>query len=136
MFNSCDLVDKYGCTTASAINYDGKATRPDNSCVYAASGILFWDTQTRNYLTLANVTTIDLVLDGEKLLDNADILTFDYVNYPQSCFGGTWPTFDTRITSNYSSPVHVKMFNQSDSLVISDVLYMNEGCDWYQIEHF
>ncbi len=134
--SSCDLIDRYGCTGSTATNYDAEANRDDGSCTFTSSGILYWDFQTNNYFVNNGVTTIDILLGENKVLDNADISTFDYLNFPQSCSGTTWPFFTTSITQSSYAETHVRVYNQSDSLIISDVVALAEGCSWYQISPY
>jgi len=134
--SSCDLVDRYGCTSQSATNFDEKANTDDGSCTFTSSGIIYWGVQTNNYFVNNGVTTIDILIGEDKILDNGDITTFDYLNFPQSCSGTTWPFFTTAITQSSYADTHVRVYNQSDSLVISDVVALAEGCSWYEISPF
>ncbi len=136
LITSCDLVPRYGCESESATNFDASASRDDGSCIYMSTGILYWDYQVNNFFENNNVTHIDIKLGEDLVLDNADIAQYDYWDFPQSCSGTDWPFFSTSVKQNNHSPKHLQVFDQNDSLIISDVLSMSTGCGVYEIEAF
>ena len=130
---SCDILVRNGCTDGSAENYDSKASRSDGSCIYRSSGVLYWDNGMNNYFNFNGITSVTIEFAGEVLVENADISQYDYLNNP-SCNGTNWPAFDTYIYKDYSQLENVILYDQNDSLILSEIIYLGKGCNTYEIQ--
>jgi len=122
-----------GCTDGYAENFDSKASRDDGSCIYKANGILYWDSNMNNYFNNNGITNVTVEFKEEVLVEKADITQFDYQQNP-TCTGTNWPAFNTYIYKDYSQLENVILYDQNDSLILSEIIYLGKGCNTYQIQ--
>ncbi|MEO9534159.1 MAG: hypothetical protein ABJG50_16325 [Crocinitomicaceae bacterium] len=129
---SCDFFERHGCTDYTADNYDAKASSNDGTCIYQSSGVIHWNANMNNFFLNNNVTHVTIELDGVDIVTQSEVSQYNYNSNP-GCNDPDWPRFSQHIYKDYSEAKNIKLYNQNDSLVLSEVLLLGKGCNTYQI---
>lgn len=129
--NSC--IEKYGCTDGDAENYNIKANSNDGSCYYISEGYIYWESYTEAYFINNNITSISIYFDGELIIENTAISQYSSSESASCNYPSGWIQFEQIISNDYD--VHVEVFNQNNTRVISNVAHLYPGCNSVQILH-
>lgn len=125
-------IKKTGCTDYEAMNYNSEAERSDQSCIYQADIVIYWDiNEYQNHMMDSASTHLYFYLD-DKLIGNAP--ADSYSNSGVYCYNGEG-AINTVDTLYYSDPVYkqLRVIDQDGKEMYNFTTTFYQGCNLIQL---
>lgn len=122
---------KSGCRDKEAINYDPGAEVSNTTCLFASSGVIFWNDFSHALLIEKEVTHLTCIFDHDTVFAHKDINTFIPKEDP-ICNDSELINFERLNYSNHFK-VGVTLLDQDNDTIYASAIELLPYCESYEL---